>query len=194
MWGCPRGGPSPPLPALLEISERIVISRRRSEIASSELLRSLRSSLSATRSPRSVADSATQNSPLPSGQRSEKALNSTRSLDGMTRKSLGRPRRSAWARSLRLEASRAWPTLLSQPLLAALPPLFITRLTPSGVELEERDEPSEQLSTSGVSSRGGQALIAGGGGAGAGAGGTTGFLNKPIATAPISRDVPFACR
>merc|ERR1719149_128280 len=73
MWGCPRGGPSPPLPALLEISERIVISRRRSEIASSELLRSLRSSLSATRSPRSVADSATQNSPLPSGQRSEKA-------------------------------------------------------------------------------------------------------------------------
>merc|ERR1719424_451677 len=180
MWGCPRGGPSPPLPALLEISERIVISRRRSEIASSELLRSLRSSLSATRSPRSVADSA--------------ALNSTRSLDGMTRKSLGRPRRSAWARSLRLEASRAWPTLLSQPLHAALPPLFITRLTPSGVELEERDEPSEQLSTSGVSSRGGQALIAGGGGAGAGArvGGTTGFLNKPIATGPLVVTSQFA--
>merc|ERR1719149_580548 len=174
MWGCPRGG---------------------SEIASSELLRSLRSSLSATRSPRSVADSATQNSPLPSGQRSEKALNSTRSLDGMTRKSLGRPRRSAWARSLRLEASRAWPTLLSQPLPAALPPLFITRLTPSGVE--ERDEPSEQLSTSGVSSRGGQALIAGGGGAGAGAGGggASGFLNKPIATrSPLSSQFAMQTR
>ena len=125
MFGCP--------PPFWHIWDKTAISLRRSEIASSDDSRAGRSILSATRSPRRLAEWAVQNSPLPSGTVSSSRSISTLSEHGATSSCGGSPSRTACARSLSDDALSALGFPASEPS-TRLPALLVEPIDVPAVE------------------------------------------------------------